>query len=587
MAITNPSVWYIGSDKWSNVTAWPANTSISAGTLVRQNATPTVNNERVFACVVAGTSSNSGEPSWNVGFGSKTNDNTVLWQECTGQPGVNGDTTNSPLWAASASVTQGVIIAISSTLQACTTAGTTKSGSPPAFSATAGVTTGDNTAVWTSLGATSNFSAYAAPFDRIFSADAVGWSPAGSTMYISNGHAETSATNVTLVGGQGTNAAPNKYYCVSNAVAPPAAITTGASLSVTTAHTLFITKNGYYEGIAFNCGAGTNANTPSLIWGGNGNTNFLTTFKNCSFNMLGTGSGATIGASSPDQNGVLMYNCTVTFSNTGQTFGNTNTVQGGTMIGGSIAATGSVPTSLFNIGLTKSGFYRLRGVDLSSVISPGTLVNNSNGWTAGEIALENCKIGNAVTMTSGTFDLFSQFKMDNCDSGSKNYRFYRQNFFGSINQDTTTVNNTNPSSDGTTKISWSLNTSPNVNFYRPMIFEEFPIVQWNSLTSGAHTATIQIASNGSALTNKDIWMELEYFGSSASPISSIVSSRAIDILATPSTYSTSTDSWGGSPTNTQFMQVSFSPQLAGPIKCRIYMGAPVVTAYVNPLIIVN
>lgn len=65
------------------MTAWAASTAYSVGDLRRQLATPTVGNERVFRCTTAGTSGGS-EPSWNLGAGATTNDNTAVWTEVTG-----------------------------------------------------------------------------------------------------------------------------------------------------------------------------------------------------------------------------------------------------------------------------------------------------------------------------------------------------------------------------------------------------------------------------------------------------------------------------------------------------------------------
>src|ERR1043166_5161230 len=149
------TVWYCSSARWTAVTAWPTSTAVSAGVLRRQSATPTVGNERVFACIVAGTTGGT-EPTWTVTKGAKNTDNTATWQECTGQPGLNGDTTNCPNWAASTVYALGQVIqgVTNSVIFICSTAGTS-GNSEPSWSTTAGQTTVDNTATWTSLGAAS------------------------------------------------------------------------------------------------------------------------------------------------------------------------------------------------------------------------------------------------------------------------------------------------------------------------------------------------------------------------------------------------------------------------------------------------
>lgn len=90
----NPA-WYCtygngSSTGYYAVTAWPTATAVAAGVLRRQSAAPSVGNERVFICIVAGTTGGS-EPSWTLTKGAKTTDNTVTWQEVTGRAAVNGD----------------------------------------------------------------------------------------------------------------------------------------------------------------------------------------------------------------------------------------------------------------------------------------------------------------------------------------------------------------------------------------------------------------------------------------------------------------------------------------------------------------
>lgn len=79
------SNWYIGSTKYTTVTAWAALTSYSIGNLRRQLAAPAVGSERVFRCTTAGVSLAS-EPSWNLTAGATTTEvSGPVWTEVTGQ----------------------------------------------------------------------------------------------------------------------------------------------------------------------------------------------------------------------------------------------------------------------------------------------------------------------------------------------------------------------------------------------------------------------------------------------------------------------------------------------------------------------
>ena len=160
------NVWYVNfgngtSTGYYAVTVRPQNTAVAAGVLRRQFTAPTAGNERVFVCIVAGTTANVTDATWVLTRGAKTTDGTATWMECTGQAGLNGDLTNTATWAQVKAATPAVLGQVikrsnGASYQICTTAGA-MSASEPTFSDTAGVTTTDTTAVWTSLGAVGNF----------------------------------------------------------------------------------------------------------------------------------------------------------------------------------------------------------------------------------------------------------------------------------------------------------------------------------------------------------------------------------------------------------------------------------------------
>jgi hypothetical protein len=470
--------------------------------------------------------------------------------------------------------------------QICTTAGTSGGGAEPAFSDTAGTTTGDNTVTWTSLGAVGNFGAFAAPHQRILNADAATWSTvAGSDFYISSSHAETQASAITLAGGQGTASSPNRYICVSNATAPPTAATTGASVSTTSVFALTVNGTSYYEGIKFSAAGGGSNNANLNI--GIASAGVALYFENCQFAIASTNAipFMAFGNNGGNSEDSIIYGngCTFTFGATGQTF----KPEFGfiTIVGGSMAATGSIPTTLISLGVNnQSPTCVIRGCDLSTVTGTLCAVGSSiHGF--GQVWLENCKLGAAVTMTSGTFPSAGGpvFRMHNCDSGSKNYRFYEASYLATIQQETTTTNNAG-ASDGTQIISWNIATTANTKFAQPYVSPE--ITEWQDTTGSSKTATVEIAG-ANTLNNDDIWLELEYLGNASFPIASTVSSRKTDALASNAAVTTSSATWGGSPAHTQKLQVTFTPQMKGPVKARVFVAKASATIYVDPLITIT
>jgi hypothetical protein len=74
---------YVGTVQYTAVPVWTASTAYTVGQFVRQAATPTVGNERVWRCTTAGTSGAT-EPTWVITVGGTTTDSTVTWTEVTG-----------------------------------------------------------------------------------------------------------------------------------------------------------------------------------------------------------------------------------------------------------------------------------------------------------------------------------------------------------------------------------------------------------------------------------------------------------------------------------------------------------------------
>lgn len=119
MANIGPFSWYCRDNAptstvgWSAVAPWATLTAVAAGVLRRQLATPTVGNERVFVCIIAGTTL-VGEPSWTLTKGAKTAEAAgPTWQECTGQPGTNGDDAASNSVNTSAATASGAVLTFS------------------------------------------------------------------------------------------------------------------------------------------------------------------------------------------------------------------------------------------------------------------------------------------------------------------------------------------------------------------------------------------------------------------------------------------------------------------------------------------
>src|SRR5581483_11288290 len=222
--------------------------------------------------------------TWNTGKGSVTTDNTVVWLEATGQPAINGDSTNTPAWVNGTAYSIGQIIK--------NTAGTyyficgtalTSGGSEPTWNTTPGVTTSDNSVAnaWYCLGAIGTIftTGWAGPHARLANAFASGWAAAGDTIFTSNNHAETQSTAMTLAS-PGTASNPARVQCVSDANSPPTTSATTATVATTGASA--ITKSGYayVYGVTVTTGSGSSAANMQVMASGSA-ANGWWYFDNC------------------------------------------------------------------------------------------------------------------------------------------------------------------------------------------------------------------------------------------------------------------------------------------------------------------
>jgi hypothetical protein len=541
MAYNGSSAWYISSVAYAAVAAFAASTAYSAGQLIRQLTAPAVGSERVFVCIVAGTSGT--EPTWVVTKGARNTSTTPVFQECTGEPGVNGDTAHCMQWAVSSTPLLGAVIYVSSngSLQICSTSGAGGTGSIPAFSATAGVTTTDGSATWTSLGLASAFQYWKAPHARLNGAFATNWGANGNDFYVADNSSETVTAAVTLAP-PGVPSLPCRVMSIDHTLSLPATV---ASLKA--GATVNCNPGGGANGITLN-GAGQSywygvnliANSASITPIQLANQqNLILRMENCSLQISGTGSATIVIGGTPPSN-VDLVNCTITFNATNQhlnisdtTFTWKNTVS---------AILGSaIPSPLINFSGAVLGNMLIEGVDLSAANS--VLVTSVNG--GGYACFKDCKINASATVTAGSNFLVDMMR---CDSGGTNWRNERHSLYGDETTSTTIVR-TGGASDGTTPVSHRIAPiATYVQTYAP--FLAIPVTIWNGVTGTNRQVSLFGVSDSVAMpTNADFWFDVEYLGSAASPQGSFASGGIATQLTAPGAFAVAdTSAWDSAAT---------------------------------------
>jgi hypothetical protein len=595
------TTWYTNAGDQSTtgyfaVAKRPQNASVAAGQLVRQFTAPAVGSERCFVCIVAGTTANTTDATWVLTRGAKTTDGTATWMECTGQAALNGDLTNTATWAQVKAATPAVLGQIikrsnNASYQICTTAGA-MSASEPAFSNTAGVTTTDTTAVWTSLGVVGNFTGGQAPHARLANACVSTWFAAGNTVYVADNHAESQTTSITITPALTVNTV-GKIFCHNHSGSyPPAAgdLTFGATISTTAASTnISLTWSGAsgglnYSGLAFKPGVGqSNACNANIVLGG---ATFY--FDLCSFELASTGATAIIFVSSGGSAGVVTFNnTTVKFANVGQsvTVGQSQFIWQNT--GAVLVSGSSVPTTLLAPLAGTMSSILLEALDLSQLT--GAVLGAGSATSYGNALIKDCKLNASATIsTPQGFGI--TYQLVRCDSGATGYKSARYAYEGTETTETS-ITRVGGAVDPTGQAqSRKIVTTANSQWLRP--FRAEPYAQWNAVTGTNRVVTVCGTINAGALPNNDdIWLEVEYLGSSATPLGTIVTTTKASVLAANAAVASDSSSWNGggsgagwSPFKLVATLSSPQPAMAGYLHARVRAAKASTTWYIDPQI---
>lgn len=468
----------------------------------------------------------------------------------------------------------------------CTTAGTS-GGTEPSWSLTKGSTTSTGTAVFTEVTGNSTYgwAAAAARIDRL-----AAWALNGDTAFIASNHDETRAATLTVAS---TNPAIFvRYISVDPAGSvPPVAADylRGAAVRVTGANEIrFINGNGFYFGIDFYAGSATDGGIISLgVTSNTGASNHE--LYDCSLNLIGTGSGGlinignTIGYTAGCR--TLFDNVKVSFAATGQSIRLGPGVFDWRNTSGAITGA-TFPTSLFTGSTgsaTGAGTFTVDGVDLNAIT--GTLVAALP--VPFIVNFANCRINASATLAAAPTVVGAAVNMAVCDDGATGYKQARQTYAGKLTQEATIVR-TGGASDGVAAISHKIVTNANTKRHTP--FEGFPLAIWNTATGVSKTLTVELVNDGVTLTNNDFFIEVEYLGNASYPMASMVSSAPATPLTAASNLPSSVEAWNttglASPVK-QYASVSFTPQLAGLVRVRVFVTKASQTLYYCPKVTIS
>jgi len=286
---------------------------------------------------------------------------------------------------------------------------------------------------------------------------------------------------------------------------------------------------------------------------------------------------------------VSVKNCTFRFGSTSQKIYVNQQVD---IIGGSVSASGSIPTTLFYLGNLQDGVPILNasGMDLSNI--SGTLIADSTGAPS-KSTFSNCKLHASVTILA-TQTVVNKSGADvflyNCASGDTHYNFGHYDAFGSTVAVSAIYADDGALYDGTNHVTWKITTTAYPTLYTPYVS---PWMEMYNDTLSSMTPYLEILRDGSSTAYQDdeVWAQFSYQGTSGVPIASFTDDRMdIGENGTPANQDSGmgTGSWTGEAGTAWSGKLvapsSITPAEIGPLRARVCVGVASSIVYVDPTI---
>lgn len=408
---------------------------------------------------------------------------------------------------------------------------------------------------------------------------------AGDTVFVSSNHAENGAASISPTWA-GTPSNPIKILSVDDTGNPEPPTTLLAGASFTSTEGVF-ELNGSIYCFGLN---GASHGKPAVGKA----QNHCTQLRSCHINQTrvdATTINIEIGPSNyASQGDITIWDSTYTVHNADHGFRLSMTKT--TLTNFTFVNDGVQPNNIFR---TLGEYVRGRGdvIYRDSDLSAHKAGVNIVGTGYGTVIMYNCKlpIGWNGALFAGTFTANNgtRISMYSCDSGDTNYRIKIATFAGTIDDEITLVR-TGGATDGDTPWALKLATSAGANEYvAPLVTDELLIR--GTVAGTPVTATVEFLHDSlTNLQDDEIWLEVNYLGTSGVPLGTTETDRRATILTTPADQATSAEVWtttGMTNPNKQKLSVTFTPQEKGMYVARVFVGKPSYTVYVDPTVTIS
>lgn len=413
---------------------------------------------------------------------------------------------------------------------------------------------------------------------------------AGGTSFVSDNHAETQASSLSIVS-SGIPSNPAVILCVDDTgdPEPPTALAITAAITTTGASAMSIAGSFYCYGVTFNVGTGGTAADFNFDLN---NADDIQFFEKCIFKILTTNQNAQliIGSNNNALNGKMVWkDVDILMSHTGSEILMYVNLH---WIGGSWLSGGTIPTGGIFIsgGNNRHDHLLVENVDLSQIGASSELVDVGN--INGNYIFRNCLLSASLGgFTTGAFPGPSGAKViiENCDSGDTNYKFEHISYEGNVREETTIIR-TGGASDSDTGFSMEMVSSANTAYpLIPLESLEIPVRIDSVGSSLAITVEIvhdsQGSGAGSDLQDDEIGLHVSFSDTLNSTQYTLNTSEKADYLAAATDYANSSETWTTTGLTTpvkQTLTVTMTPEEKGYYVIKVLLYKASSTVFVCP-----
>lgn len=417
-----------------------------------------------------------------------------------------------------------------------TTAGTSNATPTWPAAVTQDVTTiTQNTATWTarkpgySSGATVDWA-----FSTIYFAYGVNATAAGDRVLVSGFHSESPAGVTMAINSPGTFATPVTAYTVTDTITSGwSGVSSPSTVNASTGGT--ITFNGFLYCAGINFISATN-----FTFNSSGNQT-KQVFDSCSFTISGSGASAlNLGNGTPVTE-LVWNNCSVKFGATTQRL--TGLKVNFRWIGGSWTSGGSTPTSIFQCQSTANDtLLEMHGVDLSALGTGFNFIQSASTTSLKFLAVR-CKMpsswAGALFGATPTSIVGLRGEMHNCVNAiSELPQKWIEDAFGTLKATSAITRSTGDTSESWYLVATTNTVPPGFGFYTP-----WAVIQNTSTGSSKNLAVYTITDAATAPTNADLALEMQYRGTSNSPLPTFAGDYPANALAASAAQTADTSAW--------------------------------------------